>query len=313
VKKLSLTFIILLSFSQFLHAQFTTSGTVTSTTNSVGIGTTVPATALDVNGAISVKGSVVNETQLISVPSDGTYVVASGARIKGTYTLNFEAANRVQTVVLLANANQFDYGSTLSILSNNSYNGSVIMSNFRLVFSSDNATVYLVFDIANRNAGTSVTGHFEGTGLYNPSWGGTLPASPIGSGVYPLVVNNGNVSIGTPNSYGYKFAVNGNVIATSMTVKLYANWPDYVFKKDYQLPSLTDVKTYIDQNQHLPDMPSEAEVAKDGLNLGEMNKLLVKKVEELTLYLIEKDKKDKEKDELLISLQKQINELKKTK
>lgn len=51
----------------------------------------------------------------------------------------------------------------------------------------------------------------------------------------------------------------------------------------------------IDQNHHLPEMPSEQEITKDGLNLGEMNKILTKKVEELTLYLIEEDKKEKEK------------------
>ncbi|WPU96888.1 hypothetical protein SNE25_15310 [Mucilaginibacter sabulilitoris] len=121
----------------------------------------------------------------------------------------------------------------------------------------------------------------------------------------------GNVGVGTADTKGYKFAVNGSAIATSMTVKLYANWPDYVFKKDYQLPSLSEVKTYIDQNQHLPDMPSERELAKDGLNLGEMNKLLVKKVEELTLYLIEKENKDKQQQEQIDQLIKQVKSLRK--
>jgi len=73
---------------------------------------------------------------------------------------------------------------------------------------------------------------------------------------------------------------------------------------------LSEVKTYIDKNQHLPEIPTAAEVEKDGVNLGEMNRLLVKKVEELTLYLIEKDKKDKEKEALLKSQQEQIDELK---
>jgi len=109
-----------------------------------------------------------------------------------------------------------------------------------------------------------------------------------------VIDGGGNIGVNTSNTYGYKFAVNGTVIATSVTVKAYGNWPDYVFKKNYTLPSLTDVKTYIDQNHHLPDMPSEQEVITNGLNLGEMNKVLTKKVEELTLYLIEKDKKEKE-------------------
>jgi hypothetical protein len=104
----------------------------------------------------------------------------------------------------------------------------------------------------------------------------------------------GNVAIGTTDPKGYKLAVNGNAIATSMTVKLYSAWPDYVFKPTYKLPSLTEVKSYIDQNQHLPEMPSAQEVEKNGVNLGEMVKLQTKKIEELTLYLIEQDKRIKE-------------------
>ncbi|MDN3581380.1 hypothetical protein [Mucilaginibacter flavus] len=102
----------------------------------------------------------------------------------------------------------------------------------------------------------------------------------------------GFVGIGATDTKGYKFAVNGSVIANSVIVKLYPG-ADYVFKNDYQLPSLSDVKTYIDQNHHLPEIPSEQEVAQNGLNLGEMNRLLLKKVKELTLYLIEKDNKEK--------------------
>jgi hypothetical protein len=128
---------------------------------------------------------------------------------------------------------------------------------------------------------------------------------------------SGNVSIGTADSKGYKLAVNGSAIATSMIVKLNSAWPDYVFKKDYQLLPLQEVKAYIDQNQHLPEVPSEQQIAKEGLNLGEMNKLLMKKVEELTLYLIEEHKKNKEQSDanefLEVNLKKQqqqINQLK---
>jgi hypothetical protein len=121
---------------------------------------------------------------------------------------------------------------------------------------------------------------------------------------------NGNIGINTTDTKGYKFGVNGSVIATSVTVKLYADWPDYVFKKDYTLPSLSDVKTYIDKNQHLPEIPSAQEIAKDGINLGEMNKLLLKKVEELTLYLIEKDKQIKEQETVNKKNTQQMNEFK---
>lgn len=123
--------------------------------------------------------------------------------------------------------------------------------------------------------------------------------TPIGTDITPAILPvlitdaNGNIAINTNDTKGYKFAVNGSAIATSVTVKLNNVWPDYVFKPSYQLPPLSEVKTYIDQHQHLPEIPSEQEIAKDGQDLGEMNKLLLKKVEELTLYLIEKDKEVK--------------------
>lgn len=120
---------------------------------------------------------------------------------------------------------------------------------------------------------------------------------------------SGSVGIGTTSTYTYKLAVNGSAIATSMTVKLNANWPDYVFKKDYQLQSLDRVKAYIDKNHHLPEMPSAQEVEEKGVNLGEISTSLTKKVEELTLYLIEKDKQLAEQKRLNESFQQQLGEL----
>jgi hypothetical protein len=156
---------------------------------------------------------------------------------------------------------------------------------------------------------------------------GTLPVyitptssanTPAGTKITPLNITTvmttdaaGNIGINTANAFSqYKLAVNGAFIATSATVKLYGNWPDYVFKKDYELPSLQEVKAYIDQNHHLPEIPSEQQIAKEGLNLGEMNKLLVKKVEELTLYLIEKDKEKKQQENINKKNSQQIEELK---
>jgi hypothetical protein len=142
--------------------------------------------------------------------------------------------------------------------------------------------------------------------------------TPVGADITPAILPvlitdaNGNIALNTFDAKGYKLAVNGNVVANSITVKVYP-WADYVFKKEYQLPSLADVKTYIDQNHHLPEIPSEAEVAKNGLNLGEMNKLLLKKVEELTLYLIEKEQKDKHQREQINQLAEQVKLLLKQK
>jgi hypothetical protein len=133
---------------------------------------------------------------------------------------------------------------------------------------------------------------------------GTSGSTVSGTGIAMTIANDGNVGIGTP-SPDTKLAVNGTIHTKEVKVDLTA-WPDYVFKKDYQLPSLQEVKTYIDQNRHLPGIPSEEQIIKEGLNLGEMNKLLVKKVEELTLYLIEKDKTEKEQQGKLLSQQAQL-------
>ncbi|MBW4890146.1 hypothetical protein KXQ82_10485 [Mucilaginibacter sp. HMF5004] len=111
-----------------------------------------------------------------------------------------------------------------------------------------------------------------------------------------LNAEGGNVGIGTGDTHGYKLAVNGDIHTKKVVVDL-LNWPDYVFQPSYNLKPLSEIKTYIDQNHHLPDMPSAEKIEKDGLDLGEMNKVLMKKVEELTLYMID--------------LQKQVDQLKK--
>lgn len=84
-----------------------------------------------------------------------------------------------------------------------------------------------------------------------------------------------------------------NIYAEQVEVRVDAigvYWPDYVFKKDYELRSLYEVDDYIKLNSHLPDVPSEKVVMKDGLNLAEMDAILLKKIEELTLYIIEQQK-----------------------
>lgn len=126
-----------------------------------------------------------------------------------------------------------------------------------------------------------------------------------------FVFTNGTVGVNTSSvPAGYKLAIGGNAIAESMTVKLQSAWGDYVFKPTYKLMPLSEVKTYVDKNQHLPEIPSASQIEKDGLNLGEMNKILVKKVEELTLYLIEKDKQYRDEHQANISQQQQITLLK---
>jgi hypothetical protein len=103
------------------------------------------------------------------------------------------------------------------------------------------------------------------------------------------ITPKGNVGIGTIDPGSYKLAVEGTIGARRLKVTQ-GTWADFVFEPDYQLPPLQELETYIKTNKHLPDVPSAAEVAKDGLDVGEMNKILLQKIEELTLHLIEQEK-----------------------
>lgn len=97
----------------------------------------------------------------------------------------------------------------------------------------------------------------------------------------------GNVGIGTDNPT-YKLSVLGNIRCTEAVVE--TGWADYVFEKNYQLPSLNDVEKFILQNKHLPNIPSAAEIKKNGLHLGDTQKRMMEKIEELTLYIIQQQK-----------------------
>ncbi|MCF6405177.1 hypothetical protein L3C95_19900 [Chitinophaga filiformis] len=102
---------------------------------------------------------------------------------------------------------------------------------------------------------------------------------------------NGNVGIGTTDTKGYKLAVNGDAMFTRIQVKAYANWPDYVFGESYKLMPLQELEAYVKENNHLPEVPSAKEVEREGIDVAEMNKILLKKIEELTLHVIELEKK----------------------
>ncbi|MBC8594455.1 hypothetical protein H8744_14660 [Oscillospiraceae bacterium N12] len=104
---------------------------------------------------------------------------------------------------------------------------------------------------------------------------------------------NGNVAIGTVNTEGYKLAVNGIIGAAEIIVK--PDWADFVFKKEYKLPTLNEVEQHINEKGTLPGVPSEEEVKVNGIKVGEVNALLLQKIEELTLYVI---KQQREIDEL---------------
>jgi hypothetical protein len=124
-------------------------------------------------------------------------------------------------------------------------------------------------------------------------------------GTLSLNSAGGAVTIGTATpDDDAKLTVKGKIVASAILVKNIEEIPDYVFKTDYKLMPLHEVEQFVTINNHLPEVPSEKEFKENGINLTTMNTTLLKKVEELTLYLIEQNKK-------VVEMQKEIELLKK--
>ncbi len=140
-----------------------------------------------------------------------------------------------------------------------------------------------------------------------------IPVKATGSGftltdaelIERRVVLIGAGSMNGGNLVDAYMKVNGKIITKEVEVTL-TNWPDIVFEKNYILTPLAEIEKYINKYKHLPNIPSATEVAKNGVALGETQALLLQKIEELTLYMIELSKKNE-------ALQKEVDLLKKAK
>lgn len=112
--------------------------------------------------------------------------------------------------------------------------------------------------------------------------------------------NGGNVGIGTDNPQKL-LDVKGTIHAQNIEVNL-NGWSDFVFDKDYKLPTLLEVEAHINEHNRLPDIPSEKQVKEEGINIGEMQAKLLQKIEELTLYVIDQNKKIEEQHQQIEAL-----------
>jgi hypothetical protein len=206
-----------------------------------------------------------------------------------------------------------DFGINIEPLTNGPTNFYVTSNSSDNIIAVNARTKYGAWEIPDSSKPSSYMD--LSTNSSSPYYGGisffTRVAGASGNGTEKMtLLNNGNVGIGT-TSPDAKLAVAGQVHAQEVKVSVTVPGPDYVFEKEYALPSLDQLKSYISQNKHLPEVPSAKEMEQDGIKLSEMNMLLLKKVEELTLYVIELKKENEDlkgqfKTELE-SIKKQLN------
>ncbi|MDB5156710.1 MAG: hypothetical protein JWR50_1417 [Mucilaginibacter sp.] len=232
----------------------------------VGIGTPSPAYPLDVNGTGRISGNLIVPTGYLGI---------------GT------SAPVVNSIIDAEN----NTNGTVGVVVHNSSAGSLARIRYQL--QNDNSVV--IFNLNGSQYGTD-PGSFS---IFAPT------SFVFGTqGSEAMRINYGNLLIGktSQTNSSYKLDVAGNVRSNQIVVN--TTGADFVFEPAYKLPSLANVKEYIDKNHHLPGIASAKEMQSDGLDVGNTETKLLQKVEELTLYLIDKDKQ-------LAKQQKQIEQLKK--
>ena len=118
----------------------------------------------------------------------------------------------------------------------------------------------------------------------------------------------GSLGIGTTTTGNHKLAVEGSIGARKIKVEA-TGWSDFVFEKEYKLPTLTQVENHIKEKGHLKDIPSAEEVKREGFFLGEMDAKLLQKIEELTLYTIQQEKQLKKQSKSIEKLEALVEKL----
>lgn len=247
-------------------------------------------------------------------------IAAFGGLQGGTIQIAGSYDNRVTDVEFQYNIGGWGVSGSIQQTRYSSYNNGCVD---QVRISSDGlANSYLDIHVSSATVPSAI--YISGQGMNMPNFVASPPinaeAGSVDVNVLTLThgfnstkgatfaVTSGNVGIGTslPDA---KLTVKGTIHTQEVKVDLQVPGPDYVFDDDYKLITLTEIKDYIAKNHHLPEIPSAVQMGKEGLNLGNMNIKLLKKVEELTLYLIEKDNQLMEQKKVNQSLQQQIDKL----
>ncbi|MTI19980.1 hypothetical protein E1176_03000 [Fulvivirga sp. RKSG066] len=201
-----------------------------------------------------------------------------------TQLLQIDKAQDKTTAIKISNNNEGAYSRSGIILSNGETGKETL-----LVSTSANYAAVPSWS----NSGVLSTGSKVYNGLVLRSSVGGIRFQPNGTTDHVVIGSGGKMGIGTTNP-SHELDVAGTIHAEEVLVNLTVEGPDYVFEEDYPLQELSDLENYLKANKHLPEVPSAKEMEKEGIKVGEMEMLLLKKVEELTLHIIKLEKRIKE-------------------
>lgn len=288
----------------------------------IGIKTNDPSAAFDINGDIRIRQGAA-ENYILTSNSNGTgqwkelKLLLNGNILSlANHNSSVDLSGFNQTLSLVDQSLQLSNGGGSIALNNINYWGkstnSVYYNIGNVGIGTNNPTAHLEIS----NGSVLISGGLSSFGGYSQS--ARLVVDAGGSTAHRLIelrnaqgvvfcvegTDGGQVGIGTTNPQ-YMLDVRGTAHFCEVRVKT-DNWCDFVFDDDYELPDLYELEIFIKQNKHLPGIPTEAEVIETGIDLGEMNKQLLEKVEELTLIIIEQNKAIEDQGERIKILEQTI-------
>jgi hypothetical protein len=311
--------ILLGTFMVFLSEAFSQTNTFPSSGN-VGIGTTTPVTLLDVKSGIDIDGTSTGFIAPYQI--GGTNDVGAGQPLQyilltplvTTSTGSPSAGLSGILAMYRGNGGSYNVSAEYRIVIQAAYSStniaitplsetSPLLNIYDVTYNGQQYVALKTIEVAFATYRVTFRGHWWNNingmkpEIVSASSLSTVSiykdyASALGGNIY--VNTSGNVLIGktSQTNTSYKLDVNGNIRANQVTVN--ATGADYVFDSDYSLPPLANVETYIEQNHHLPDIPSVKDMQANGINLGTNQTRLLQKIEELTLYIIAEDKKNQQ-------------------
>ncbi|MEO9850954.1 MAG: hypothetical protein ABJH72_22345 [Reichenbachiella sp.] len=267
----------------------------------IGIGTNSPSSTLDVFGGLRTS---TDQNRFLSIhsSSDGnSYINYTGGGSTSKLGFQIDGSSKMS---LLDNG-FLGIGNSapeekLHVSGNNRIDGSIILNSNggdpynAISFKHQENTKWLI------DYGTSSTHNLRLLKFSSPTSASTFMNFNFDGNL--IEFPSAPVAIATTSTGNHKLAVGGSIGAREIKVEA-SGWSDFVFYKGYELRTLEEVEKHIAEKGHLPEIPSEVEVTKNGINLGEMDAKLLQKIEELTLYLIEQNKE-------IIKMKKEISALK---